>query len=84
MTDPDYYLSDDDVTCPRCSGGGYIDCHCGGDLCVCDNYGDRPCPLCHGDGQISEATYDRYEAAQREWWAGYQAARTKAERQRHV
>lgn len=72
--DPDDYLDDEDATCPRCDGWGHIDCHCGGDLCVCDNYGDAPCPLCHGDGQVSEATYDKYQAAQRKWWAGYQAA----------
>ena len=66
MTDDDY-LSDDDCTCPRCSGSGHIDCHCGGDLCVCDNYGERDCPLCWGDGQISTARYDEYTAARRDY-----------------
>lgn len=74
--DPDDYLNDADATCPRCDGWGHIDCHCGGDLCVCDNYGDAPCPLCHGDGQVSDATYDSYQAARRKWWADYQAAVT--------
>lgn len=74
MNELDDYLSDDDVTCPRCDGWGHIDCHCGGDLCVCDNYGEVPCPLCHGDGQVSEERYEKYQSAQRQWWAAYQAA----------
>lgn len=27
--------------CPHCMGLGTVECRCGGDLCVCDNYGDR-------------------------------------------
>lgn len=80
MGEDDDYLSDDDCTCPRCSGWGHIDCHCGGDLCVCDNYGEADCPLCCGDGQISTARYDAYQAAQRKWWAEYQAVMTRRER----
>lgn len=67
---PEYDYDDyDDVEhpqCPRCSGGGEIDCHCGGDLCVCTNYGTAICPLCAGDGHVSEATYEKYEQRQRE------------------
>lgn len=64
----------DGVTCPKCDGWGNIDCNCGGDLCVCTNYGERTCPVCGGEGDVSEARYEQYQAAQREWWAAYQAA----------
>jgi DnaJ-class molecular chaperone len=29
-------------------------------MCVCANYGERDCPTCHGEGEVSEereATY---------------------------
>lgn len=29
-----------------CGGLGFIDCHCGGDLCVCHNHGEIECPGC--------------------------------------
>ena len=32
--------------CTHCQNTGYIDCHCGGDLCVCENNGEEPCPFC--------------------------------------
>lgn len=34
--------------CSTCNNTGEVDCHCGGDLCVC---GDEvlPCPDCGGD-----------------------------------
>lgn len=32
--------------CPRCGGEGSIICRCGGDLCVCMNGGEMPCPKC--------------------------------------
>ncbi len=58
---------DEDWTqCPRCSGWGEIDCHCGGDLCCCTNYGQEECPMCHGDGEVSMATYNAYEQRQAE------------------
>ena len=69
---PDDY--DDDFPCPKCDGSGHIDCHCGGDLCVCTNYGERYCPVCGGDGNVTEARYEQYRADEREWWAAYQAA----------
>ena len=52
--------------CPHCSGWGEVDCHCGGDLCVCDNDGRRTCPLCYGEGEVPEAVYARYLERQRE------------------
>ncbi len=32
--------------CDECHNTGEIDCHCGGDLCVCRNNGSMPCPKC--------------------------------------
>lgn len=32
--------------CATCHNTGEIDCHCGGDLCVCRNNGSYPCPDC--------------------------------------
>ena len=32
--------------CDTCNNLGIILCHCGGDLCVCENYGEMPCPEC--------------------------------------
>lgn len=29
-----------------CGGSGVIDCHCGGDLCVCHNHGEVECLGC--------------------------------------
>lgn len=29
-----------------CGGLGFYDCLCGGDLCVCENYGEIECPGC--------------------------------------
>ena len=36
--------------CDRCQGLGIADCHCGGDQCYCENYGEMECPQCHGEG----------------------------------
>lgn len=66
--DYDDYEPDDDrdgFPCPRCQGGGTVDCHCGGDLCVCLNYGERDCPTCHGEGDVSEERYARYRESER-------------------
>ncbi len=59
-------FDEDFCQCPRCSGWGEINCHCGGDLCVCTNYGNEPCPLCHGEGEVSEALCQQYLERQRE------------------
>lgn len=50
LTDFDDYFDDDDDShyCFHCNNTGYVDCHCGGDLCVCLNYGERECPACGG------------------------------------
>jgi hypothetical protein len=61
--DIEFGFEDDGICmCPRCMGAGEIDCHCGGDLCVCMNFGDAECPLCHGEGEISQALWDNYFA----------------------
>lgn len=36
----------EDEYCETCYGTGTVGCHCGGDLCVCGNYGEMPCPSC--------------------------------------
>lgn len=51
--------------CPHCMGSGEVPCHCGGDLCICENYGDAPCPVCFGEGEVTEERYERYFANQR-------------------
>lgn len=35
-----------DGYCEHCHNTGELDCHCGGDLCVCENNGTYPCPHC--------------------------------------
>lgn len=35
--------------CEHCHNTGSLDCYCGGDLCVCENYGEYPCPYCEGN-----------------------------------
>ena len=37
---------DGDGWCDECCGTGELDCHCGGDICVCYNHGTYPCPHC--------------------------------------
>ena len=48
--EPDEFYDDDfgceDEWCDTCQNMGVIDCHCGGDLCVCYNFGEMPCPNC--------------------------------------
>ena len=44
--------------CDRCQNTGTVDCHCGGDLCVCENYGEKECPCCHGECCDSQFGYD--------------------------
>lgn len=33
--------------CDRCNNTGEVDCHCGGDLCVCGRQ-EYTCPRCDG------------------------------------
>lgn len=34
--------------CHHCNNTGWLDCYCGGDLCVCENNGEYPCFHCDG------------------------------------
>ncbi|HRE42774.1 MAG TPA: hypothetical protein PKY87_02260 [Terricaulis sp.] len=34
--------------CHCCNNDGVVNCYCGGDLCVCENYGEMDCPRCYG------------------------------------
>ncbi len=61
----DDYDEDDFEVCPRCMGDREVPCHCGGDLCICDNHGDAPCPTCHGEGEVTHERAERYLAEQR-------------------
>ncbi len=36
--------------CDECQGLGIVECDCGGDICVCLNYNEQPCPRCDGMG----------------------------------
>lgn len=42
----DDYFDDEEESCRNCDGWGYTDCHCGGDLCVCEYNGEKPCWTC--------------------------------------
>ena len=48
MTDLDDDFVDDEQEdfCYTCQNSGYVDCHCGGDLCFCLYQGEKPCPKC--------------------------------------
>jgi hypothetical protein len=37
-----------DDYCDRWENMGFINCYCGGDLCVCRHHGEKPCPKCGG------------------------------------
>lgn len=60
MNDVYYDDPDDYEVCPNCMGDGEVPCHCGGDLCFCDNHGDAPCPTCHGEGEVTHERAERY------------------------
>lgn len=36
--------------CTHCQNTGWVDCYCGGDLCICENNGEEPCPYCDQTG----------------------------------
>lgn len=54
------------VMCPRCSGGGWLNCYCGGDLCVCDNQGEAECYFCDGGGLVSEGEHEAFRLRERQ------------------
>lgn len=67
------------VNCPKCDGWREVDCHCGGDLCVCENYGNRECPVCHGEGEVTQERYDQWWKRQREIHEAFQTGMKKGE-----
>jgi hypothetical protein len=71
-------IPDGYVLCPRCDGHQEVPCHCGGDLCVCENYGEKPCPLCGGEyggeGYVPKETADKYLARQAEFAEAFRKA----------
>lgn len=42
--------------CSYCQNTDYLDCHCGGDLCICENNGEYPCPHCAEN--LEEISFD--------------------------
>jgi hypothetical protein len=69
---------DGEEICPRCMGSCTVDCHCGGDLCLCENQGDAPCPTCHGEGFVSHERAERYFERQREFAAVWERIMNQA------
>lgn len=61
------YFSDEPYS-GTCGGNGTLDCHCGGDLCVCHNHGEVECYGCADcspwdddeDGYDGEFGWDDY------------------------
>lgn len=47
--------------CDLCDNQGSVNCYCGGDLCVCTNYGERVCPKCYGDCGGDDDDGDEFE-----------------------
>ena len=72
-------LPDGMVPCPRCDGWRQVECHCGGDLCVCENYGEMDCPMCYGEGIVSEERYQKWAELRREMMAVMRAAWPQAD-----
>lgn len=71
IEDFDDYDDSEACCCPRCGGVGSVSCHCGGDLCVCANYGDMDCPTCEARGEVTEKVYDAYMKREREIMAAF-------------
>lgn len=80
-TSTDYEDYDDGVPCPCCDGHGTVECYCGGDFCACENYGDRDCPLCHGECDVSEEVEKAYLKRRADNWAAWQKAIVRDDQQ---
>lgn len=63
--DYDYYDPSELPVCPHCMGAGDVPCHCGGDLCICDNDGYEMCPVCFGECEVTRERQRRYFENQR-------------------
>lgn len=55
--------------CDACQNTGELDCHCGGDLCVCENNGTYRCPRCGVEGVDDAALEPEAERRLRAWTA---------------
>lgn len=77
--DDGWYDLPDHPPCPKCDGAGVVDCYCGGDLCVCTNYGEKPCGLCYGDGEVSEERAAAYLKRKRELSQAFAEALKKSQ-----
>lgn len=44
-----------------CHGTGMLDCHCGGDLCVCHNHGEIDCPGCRDCDDDDGEDWDEWD-----------------------
>lgn len=54
-------LFDDDGLDSDCGGTGYVDCYCGGDLCVCHHHGQQvDCPGCDSCPVLDDGFDDDY------------------------
>lgn len=78
------YIPDGHVLCPRCDGHQVVNCHCGGDLCICDNHGEEPCPFCGGEyggeGYVpKDEKYERYVKRQAEMAAAFRKAMAESQ-----
>jgi len=43
--------------CAECQNTGYVECYCGGDLCVCGEQ-ELPCPVCGEESGFVPETDD--------------------------
>lgn len=57
--DDDSYDGDDDEYCFTCNNLGRIECECGGDLCICTEGPEIPCPDCDRGVDFSMKNQDR-------------------------
>ena len=52
-------MFEDDYLNEGCGGLGFLNCYCGGDLCVCHHHGETECPGCDDcDGDEDDACGD--------------------------
>lgn len=57
-------LFDSDFLDESCGGTGILNCHCGGDLCVCHHHGETECfgcPDCEGEDDWEDGDENCYQ-----------------------
>lgn len=59
-------LFDSAVFEQSCGGSGYLECECGGDLCVCHHHGELECPGCN-DCEHGDDGYDECDEEYHDW-----------------